>query len=115
MTRFLLAGLAAAAMVMVASTAAAQDQALIEKGMQVYTQQKCSLCHAVDGKGNAQGPLDGVGTKLTADEIKAWIVTPREMTEKTGATRRPNMRAYPNLEEADLDALIAYLVSLKDK
>lgn len=113
MTRFLVAGLAAMATVLVASTAAAQDQALIEKGKAVYAQQKCQFCHSIAGEGQAAGPLDGVGTKLTAEQIKAWIVTPREMTEKTGATRRPPMRAYPNLEAPDLEALIAYLVSLK--
>jgi hypothetical protein len=30
----------------------------------------------------AKGPLDGVGSKLSADEIRAWIVTPAEMTKK---------------------------------
>ena len=115
MSRLAVIGLAAVAMLMVASTAMAQDQALIEKGIAVYAEQRCSMCHAIDGKGNAQGALDGVGTKLTAEEIKAWIVTPKEMTEKTGASRKPNMRAYPNLEEGDLEALIAYMVSLKEK
>ena len=115
MSRLLVTGLAVVAMLMVAATAMAQDQALIEKGIQVYAEQKCSMCHAIAGKGNAQGKLDGVGTKLTVEEIKAWIVTPKEMTEKTGAPRRPNMRAYPNLAEGDLEALLAYMVSLKDK
>ena len=40
-------------------------------------------------------------------------VNPKAMTEKTKAERKPPMRAYPNLEKADLDALVAYLVSLK--
>ena len=115
MSRLAVIGLAAVAMLMVASTAMAQDTALIEKGIAAYAQQKCSMCHAVDGEGNAKGVLDGVGTRLTVEEIKEWIVNPKEMTEKTGAERKPNMRAYPNLEEADLDALIAYMVSLKEK
>ena len=42
-------------------------------GEKVYAEQKCSVCHAVAGKGNAKGPLDEVGSKLTADEIRAWI------------------------------------------
>ena len=113
MSRFVVSLLAAVAMLMVASTAMAQDQALIEKGIKVYAEQKCSMCHAIDGKGMAKGPLDGVGTKLTVEEIKEWIVNPKEMTEKTGAPRKPFMRAYPNLDEGDLEALIAYMVSLK--
>ena len=49
----------------------------ITKGEQVYAAQKCATCHALDGKGQAKGPLDGVGTKLTADEIREWIVESR--------------------------------------
>jgi cytochrome c2 len=115
MSRVLVAGLAAVAMLMVTTSAMAQDQALIEKGIAVYAEQKCSMCHSIDGKGNAQGPLDGVGTKLTVEEIKEWIVDPKTITERTGAERRPFMRAYPSLEEGDLEALIAYMVSLKEK
>jgi mono/diheme cytochrome c family protein len=115
MSRLLITGLAAIAMLMVASTAMAQDQALIDKGLEIYDQQRCSMCHSVDGKDNARGALDGVGTRLTAEDVKAWLLTPKEMTEKTGAERKPNMRAYPQLEEGDMEALVAYMLSLKEK
>jgi len=91
----------------------AQDKAAIEKGMKVYETQKCSMCHSIAGKGNAKGSLDGVGSKLSADDIREWIVNPKAMTEKTKAERKPPMRPYPTLDKADLDALVAYLVSLK--
>lgn len=92
-----------------ASTASAQDKA---KGEAVYAAQKCSLCHAVAGKGNAKGALDDVGNKLKADEIRTWIVDPKSMTAKSGATRKPDMKAY-NLPKEDLDNLVAYMASLK--
>src|SRR5688572_9052224 len=95
--------------------AMAQDKALIERGMKVYAEQKCSVCHAIDGKGNAKGSLDSVGLKLKADEIREWIVHPAEMTKKTKAERKPAMRAYPNLPKEDLDAVVAYMSSLKKK
>jgi mono/diheme cytochrome c family protein len=98
-----------------AASAHAQDKALIEKGMKVYGEQKCSMCHSIEGKGNAKGPLDGVGTKLTADEIRLWMTDPKTMTAKTKAARMPAMRAYPSLPKADLDAVVAYMVSLKKK
>ena len=85
----------------------------IEKGATVYAAQKCSMCHALDGKGNAKGALDGVGSKLKADEIRQWIVTPAEMAAKSEATRKPAMKAYPNLPKDDLDALVAFLASKK--
>ena len=95
--------------------AVAQDKALIERGMKVYAEQKCSVCHSIDGKGNAKGPLDSVGLKLSADEIREWIVHPAEMTKKTKAERKPPMRAYPKLSKEDLDAVVAYMQSLKKK
>ena len=95
--------------------AAAQDKALIERGIKVYADQKCGVCHAIDGKGNAKGALDNVGARLSADEIREWIVHPAEMTKKTKAERKPPMRAYPNLAKEDLDAVVAYMLSLKKK
>jgi mono/diheme cytochrome c family protein len=98
------------ALVVSAAAASAQDTA---KGAQVYTDQKCSVCHSIAGKGNAKGPLDGVGTKLTADQIREWIVDPAAATAKTKAARKPAMPAkYASLPKGDVDSLVAYLASL---
>lgn len=96
-------------------TPAAQDKAQIERGMKAYADQKCSACHSVAGKGNQKGALDDVGSRLTSDELRAWLVNPAEMTKKTKAERKPPMRAYPNLAKEDLDAIVAYMASLKKK
>lgn len=95
-----------------AQTAGASTS-VITRGEQVYAAQKCAMCHSLDGKGQAKGPLDGVGTKLTADEIREWIAHPVEMTKKHNATRKPVMKAYPNLPKEDLEALVAFLASKK--
>jgi mono/diheme cytochrome c family protein len=100
-------------MTLAAGTASAQDKAQVDRGMQVYTAQKCSVCHAIADKGNKKGALDSVGTKLTADEIRAWIVDAPGMAKKSKAARKPPMKAYPNLPKEDLDALVAYMQSLK--
>jgi mono/diheme cytochrome c family protein len=93
--------------------AAAQDDT-VKKGQEVYAAQKCSICHAVAGKGNKQNPLDGVGKKLSAEEIRNWIVDPAGMTAKTKSTKKPPMPAkYSKLPAAELDALVAYMQSLK--
>ncbi len=94
----------------VASFASAQD--LKAKGEAVYTAQKCSLCHSVAGKGNAKGALDDVGAKLKADDIRAWLTDTKTMTAKSGAARKPEMKQY-SLPKEDVDALVAYLSSLK--
>ena len=96
-----------------AAPAAAQD-AVIEKGKQVYTAQKCQVCHSIGTVGNKKGPLDDVGVRLKADEIRQWIVAAPEMTAKTKADRKPPMKSYV-LAKEDLDALVAYLMSLKKK
>ena len=91
--------------------AAAQDAA---KGQAVYTAQKCQMCHLVAGKGNKANPLDGVGGKLSADDIKQWITHPKEAAAKAKSTKKPPMPAkYGTLPAADIDALVAYLQSLK--
>lgn len=90
----------------------AQDAAAGEK---VYVAQKCGSCHSVAGKGNQKGPLDDVGFRLSADVIRQWIVEGPAMMAKTKATRKPPMRAYATLPKEDLDALVAYMLSLKKK
>ena len=102
-----------AGVVLFAAAAPSAAQATVEKGAAVYAAQKCAMCHSLDGKGQAKGPLDKVGSKLSADEIREWIVHPAVMTKKTNATRKPPMRAYPNLPKEDLDALVAFMVSKK--
>lgn len=81
-------------------------------GAKVYAAQKCSMCHSIAGVGNKKLPLDGVGTKLSADQIREWMVNPVEAAKKANSTAKPAMRAYPKLEKADLDALVAYMKSL---
>ncbi len=94
--------------------AAGQDEAQVKRGQEVYTAQKCSLCHQIAGKGNKVSPLDGVGAKLSADEIKQWITDPVAMAAKAKSTKKPPMQnKYGKLPAADIDALVAYMQSLK--
>jgi mono/diheme cytochrome c family protein len=92
----------------------AQDAALVKQGEAVYAAQKCTTCHSVAGKGSKVSPLDGVGAKLSAADIRAWIVDPPSMIAKTKSTKKPPMPSrYAKLPPADIDALVAYLQSLK--
>lgn len=93
--------------------AIAQDKAVIDHGIKVYAAQKCNVCHSIEGKGAKKGPLDGVGSKLSEDEIRQWIINAPEMTKKTKSTRKPVMKNYSKLAKDDIDALVAYMVSLK--
>jgi mono/diheme cytochrome c family protein len=107
-----LTGLLTTAFGFLAVPAFAQS-AQAELGQTVFVAQKCSICHSVAGKGNQKGALDNVGAKLSADEIRQWIVAAPDMAAKTKAERKPAMKAYPNVAKDDLDALVAYLQTLK--
>jgi mono/diheme cytochrome c family protein len=95
-----------------AASAAARDTNA--EAQKVFTGQKCALCHSVAGKGNAKGPLDEVGSKLSADDIRAWITDAKGMTAKTKATRKPEMKAY-TLPKEEVDDLVEYLSAMKKK
>jgi mono/diheme cytochrome c family protein len=84
-----------------------------DDGAKVYAAQKCSMCHSVAGKGNAKGSLDDVGRRLSADEIRQWLTSPKEMAIKHKAARKPPMKSFATLPKGDLEALVAYLQTLK--
>ena len=99
----------ALALLSLAAPAFAQDP--VQAGQKVYTSQRCSVCHSIGGTGNKKGPLDGVGAKLSADQIRQWITDAPAMTAKANATRKPPMKSY-TLPKEELDALVAYLQML---
>lgn len=113
-TRILQVTLLSSAVGLAALPAVAQDAAQVKKGQQVYTAQKCQTCHSIAGKGKTTNPLDGVGGKLSAEDIKQWILDPKGMAAKAKSTKKPPMAAkYGSLPPADVDALVAYMQSLK--
>ena len=102
-----------AVMLGVASVASAQDASAVDVGRKVFAAQKCSICHAIAGQGNPRGSLDDVGSRLSADEIRQWLMNAPEMAEKAKATRKPAMKVFATLPKEDLDGLVAYLSSLQ--
>ena len=102
-------GAVMAAFIALPALAIAQD---VEKGKAVYAANKCQTCHAIEGKGNKKSPLDGVGAKLSAADIRTWITDPKSMEAKMTEKPKIHMKAY-KLAEADLTALVGYLQSLK--
>ena len=84
-------------------------------GKQLFTDNKCSVCHSIAGEGNKKGPLDGVGAKVSANDMREWITAAPEMAAKANADRKPPMKAYGDLSKSDVDDLVAYLSTLKKK
>ena len=92
--------------------ATGQDE--VARGKELYKEQKCRMCHNLGGVGNSKGAtLDGVGSKHDPEALRMWLTDPKEMAQKAGSTRKPPMKSYAKLPPADLDALVAYLATLK--
>ena len=103
--------LVAGGMLVGARMEAAEDA--VTRGKRLYTENRCTMCHSVAGKGNPKGPQDGVGAKLTPAELRKWMLEPKAMAAKAKAERKPPMPSFETLEREELDALVAYLASLK--
>ena len=89
-----------------ASTAAPGDPV---RGKQVFTTQKCALCHTVGKSGGKLGPdLTLVGTRRSAAWLLKYLPNPQALDPKI---KMPPVAA----KGQDLDDLVAYLVSLKRK
>ncbi len=91
----------------VAASAVAGDAGA---GKAVYESAKpaCKGCHT-----DVKNPLTRAGAENTAEELAAWIRTPKEMMTRKGKTG--TMPSYPptKISEADLENLVAYMATLK--
>lgn len=81
-------------------------------GQKLYPTLNCKMCHSIAGKGG-KIKLDGVGTKLTAADIKQWIADPKAAAAKAKSTAKPPMPVNAKVTPADVDNLVAYLQTLK--
>jgi mono/diheme cytochrome c family protein len=110
---FMVTAAAAFGLILIPGTAYSQDQAAA-KGMEVFTTQKCNTCHSIGGKGAKKGPLDDVGSRLTAAEIRQWLIDPVGMAAKREpkSTRKPPMKKKPMTED-DLNSLVGLLSGLR--
>lgn len=101
--------LAVVVMVSVASAGAlaAGQAGNAANGAKLYTAQKCSVCHKIAGKGGPMGPdLSTVGGKRDAKWLAAYLANPKSVDPK-------NKMPVVKLKGAEMDDLVAYLLSLK--
>lgn len=89
------------------------DPHRIKAGRQVYKQRACARCHSIAGKGNPRKPLDGVGARRSAEQLRDRIIgadaLQRELPERAFKLKQ----AHRELPGDDLDALVIYLQSLR--
>lgn len=103
--------LAVACFATISGYAAAQDAKAVAKGQELAVKNHCSMCHLLAGKGGKIGkPLDGVTDRLDAARIKAILTDPLK--------EFPNEKVkMPKVawQAGDIDAVVAYLQTLKAK
>ena len=85
----------------------------IEAGQQVYKQQACARCHSIAGKGNPRNPLDDVGIKRTADELRNWIIGSDAIQGSVPESVFKLKKRYKELSDHDLNTLVIYMQSLR--
>ena len=96
-----------------AEAAAPGEVNLIARGREVYLAAECSSCHAIDGEGNPRNPLDGVGSNLSPEEIRHFTIADPAVAEDLAPRIAAAKKEFAKLPAKDLDALVAYLASLK--
>ncbi len=88
---------------------AAQDTQLIGKGHDLTVKNRCAVCHVITGKGGKIAkPLDGVAARLDAAAIRRILTDPQKELPDA-KVKMPKIAWAPG----DIDAVIAYLQSLK--
>ena len=97
-----------------AAVVAAQDAKQVDAGQQLFTSKGCTKCHQVAGHGNKVNVLDGVASKVSAADMKKWLTNPTEMEAKLDHKPKIKMSSKkPALSNSEIDALVAYLQTLK--
>jgi len=84
-------------------------QADVAKGKTLYetSPNKCATCHRIGGKGGKLAPdLSNVGNRRDEAWLSKYLPNPKSINPK-------NVMPAVKLGDADMKALIAYLLSLK--
>lgn len=77
----------------------------VGRGRVVYSESSCAVCHKISGTGGSTGPsLDEVDSKHDAGEMEGILHNPQNLNPNT---------VMPPFNGSDLEALVAYLISLK--
>ena len=105
------------AMALASTVVSAQDAKQAEAGKKLFTSKQCTKCHRIAGVGaKAGGKLDGVASKVSAEDMRRWLTEPAEMEKSLDHKPKLKMSSKMTqlaLKETDIAALITYLQTLK--
>jgi cytochrome c2 len=90
---------------------AALNPSDVEHAKRVIAENGCLTCHRIEQQGAYTGPsLNGVGTRHTADEIRAAIIGHHPTASLGNTNTAPSYEG--KISEEELNGLVHYLVSL---
>lgn len=95
------------------SREAAGETADSARGRVVFREQTCERCHSVAGVGSPRYPLDGVGSRRTPVELRAWTIAAAIVADSLSPSAARAKRGYAELPAVDMNALLRYLASLR--
>lgn len=95
------------------SPAAPASDPRVAAGKRVFDAQNCARCHSVAGVGSPRSPLDGVGATLGPVELLHYATGHAAIAEDLSPRVLKEKQPYQSLSREDLDALVAYLQSLR--
>ncbi|MFN3307812.1 MAG: c-type cytochrome [Anaerolineales bacterium] len=78
-------------------------------GAALVEKYNCRQCHRIEGQGALKAPpLDGVLDRMDDATLRLWLENPRKVRQNT---------AMPNfyLSDSEIDAMIEYLISIKEE
>lgn len=98
-----------------ASKARKDQQDRIRRGKEIFLANGCFDCHRVAGKGSDDGvALDGIAQRRAKSFLQEHLKDPEEHVahnfKEFGGD--PNLMTSPNLSKSEIDAVVAYLLSL---
>lgn len=85
------------------------------RGRAAFEARGCMRCHSVAGVGSPRYPLDGVGSRRTPAELRAWTVGADVLADSLAPGVLRTKQAFREIPARELDAILAYLASLKGR
>jgi mono/diheme cytochrome c family protein len=95
-----------------AQSDAPPDPAAVAAGATLYEAQGCNLCHTIAGEGGGDYPLDGVGKRLSEEQIRRFIAPSPDMQSRFPGPMFEMKQAYHSLTPDEMSALAAFVRSL---
>jgi cytochrome c553 len=83
------------------------------RGRALYDSAGCARCHSVAGVGSPRYPLDGVGARRPPAQLRAWTVGAEALADSLPPATWRAKQAFQAMRPENLDALVAYLGSLR--